>query len=61
MVTYSVNQEFTGLKNCKEVQLKIKELFKAGVAKENFVVIMEQGNIDVTKWQVTQALKGLKS
>ena len=59
MVTYKVN-EFGGLKNCKETQEKIRELFKSGVAKESITVIMEQGNIDVTVWQVTQALKKIK-
>ncbi|UYD59170.1 hypothetical protein HPMBJEAJ_00055 [Aeromonas phage avDM6] len=59
MVTYKVN-EFGGLKNCKDVQEKVRELFKSGIAKESITVIMEQGNIDVTTWQVTQALKRVK-
>lgn len=59
MVTYKVN-EFGGLKNCKETQEKVRELFKFGVAKDDITVIMEQGNIDVTNWQVTQALKRVK-
>lgn len=59
MVTYKVN-EFGGLKNCKETQEKIRELFKSGVAKDKITVIVENSDIDVTVWQVTQALKKIK-